>query len=168
MGGKYLDAFGIRNLDLQIEWNRVRPFTYSHKDSVANYTHYNQPLAHPLGSNFRELVGVVRYQPAPKWVFNARLIGYFKGLDSNGANFGGNIFRDYVSRVAETGFKVGSGNRVDCLNAFAVVSYEFRENLFLECSYLYRKISGDKIDTEKTNLFSAGIRMNMYRRDYDF
>jgi hypothetical protein len=168
MGGKYVDAFGIRNLDLQVEWNRVRPFTYSHKDSVANYTHYNQPLAHPLGSNFRELVGIVRYQPTPRWVINARLIGYFKGLDSNNANFGGNIFRDYASRVAETGFKVGSGNRVDCINALAVISYEFRENLFFECSYLYRSLSSGKTESEKTNLISAGIRMNMYRRDYDF
>ena len=47
-GVKYMDAFGIPNLDLQIETNRVRPFTYSHGDTIANYTHYNQPLAHPL------------------------------------------------------------------------------------------------------------------------
>ena len=53
LGAKYIDAFGIKNLDLQLEYNRVRPFTYSHRDSVANYTHYNQPLAHPLGANFR-------------------------------------------------------------------------------------------------------------------
>src|SRR6185369_7292398 len=43
IGAKYVDAFGIKNLDLQLEHNRVRPFTYSHTDSVANYTHYNQP-----------------------------------------------------------------------------------------------------------------------------
>src|SRR5436190_24110407 len=47
-GAKYIDALGIKNLDLQLETNRVRPFTYSHDDSVSNYTHYNQPLAHPL------------------------------------------------------------------------------------------------------------------------
>ncbi|RYY00403.1 MAG: hypothetical protein EOO53_22035, partial [Gammaproteobacteria bacterium] len=57
LGAKYIDAFGISNLDLQAEWNRVRPFTYSHDDSVANYTNYNQPLAHPLGANFNELIG---------------------------------------------------------------------------------------------------------------
>ncbi|MBK8952356.1 MAG: hypothetical protein IPM85_08830 [Chitinophagaceae bacterium] len=48
LGAKYIDAFGIPNLDLQLEHNRVRPFTYSHSDSLANYTHYNQPMAHPL------------------------------------------------------------------------------------------------------------------------
>ncbi len=48
LGAKYIDAFGVKNLDLQLETNLVRPFTYSHFDTVANYTHYNQPLAHPL------------------------------------------------------------------------------------------------------------------------
>lgn len=168
LGAKYIDAFGISNLDLQFEWNRVRPFTYSHKDSVANYTHYNQPLAHPLGANFREVIGVVRYQPASRWFLTARLIGYFKGLDSNAGNYGGDIFRNYVSRIAESGFKVGAGNRIDCLNALAVISYEVRENLFLECSLMMRRISGNKIKSENNQLLSAGIRMNMFRREYDF
>ena len=66
MGVKYIDALGIKNLDLQLEHNRVRPFTYSHRDSVANYTHYNQPLAHPLMENFKEVIAILRYQPAPK------------------------------------------------------------------------------------------------------
>ncbi len=63
VGAKYIDAFGIKNLDLQLEHNRVRPFTYSHFDSVANYTHYNQPMAHPLMANFKEVVAIARYQP---------------------------------------------------------------------------------------------------------
>jgi hypothetical protein len=57
LGAKYINALGIKNLDLQLEYNRVRPFTYSHRDSVANYTHYNQPMAHPLGANFSETIG---------------------------------------------------------------------------------------------------------------
>src|SRR5690606_25694881 len=38
LGAKYIDAFGVNNLDLQVEHNRVRPFTYSHRDSVSTYT----------------------------------------------------------------------------------------------------------------------------------
>ncbi len=82
IGAKYIDAFGIKNLDLQIEHNRVRPFTYSHRDSVANYTHYNQPLAHPLMANFREIIGIARYQPAPKWMVQAKAIFYQQGRDT--------------------------------------------------------------------------------------
>ena len=55
LGGKYFDAFTVKNLDLQGEMNMVRPYTYTHYDSTANYTHYNQPLAHPLGAGFAEV-----------------------------------------------------------------------------------------------------------------
>jgi hypothetical protein len=46
LGENILMRSTYKNLDLQLEHNRVRPFTYSHRDSVANFTHYNQPLAH--------------------------------------------------------------------------------------------------------------------------
>ena len=92
IGAKYIDAFGIKNLDLQLEHNRVRPFTYSHFDSVANYTHYNQPLAHPLMANFQEVIGIARYQPAPKWLIEAKAIFYQQGRDSSAESYGSNIF----------------------------------------------------------------------------
>ena len=92
LGAKYIDAFGVKNLDLQLETNLVRPFTYSHFDTVANYTHYNQPLAHPLMSNIREVVAIARYQPAPKWYLQGRLSGWWGGSDTAGLNFGNNIF----------------------------------------------------------------------------
>ena len=48
LGAKYIDLFNVKNLDVQGEVNIVRPFTYAHTDSVSNYSHFNQPLAHPL------------------------------------------------------------------------------------------------------------------------
>lgn len=168
-GVKYVDAFGIKNLDLQGEMNRVRPFTYSHYDSVANYSHYNQPLAHPLGANFQEFIGIAVYQPAPKWNINAKAIYYYQGLDSAGQNFGGNIFRDYRTRVANDGFKIGSGAKGKCFNGTFLVSYELRQNLFLDASLQHRTY---KIDNQpgssNTTLVTAGIRLNMFKRNYDF
>ncbi|MGV3540640.1 MAG: hypothetical protein ACO1OQ_12580, partial [Rufibacter sp.] len=46
-GAKYIDAFGVSNLDLHGEINIVRPFTYQHEAPYTNYQHYQQPLAHP-------------------------------------------------------------------------------------------------------------------------
>ena len=169
-GGKYVDAFGIKNLDLQGELNRVRPFTYSHNDTIANYTHYNQPLAHPLGANFQELIGIVNYQPAPKWYINARAIYYYKGLDSNGVNSGGNIFKNYNTRLAETGFEIGSGNKATCLNALLEISYEFRQNLFFELTFQQRNIKVQHVSNSNDNstFIGAGIRLNMFKRTYDY
>lgn len=170
LGAKYVDAFGIDNLDLQVEMNRVRPFTYAHYDSVSNYTHYNQPLAHPLGANFQELIGIVHYQPYPKWNLYARAMYFYKGLDSAGANYGGNIFRDYTTRSKDDGFTVGSGSKAKCFNALLNVSYEFRQNLFFEAMMQYRKFTLQGFPNEDSNslLVSAGIRWNIFRRTYDF
>ena len=44
-GMKYINAFGINNLDIQLEGNLVRPFTYTHLSDLTNYQHFQQPLA---------------------------------------------------------------------------------------------------------------------------
>ncbi|MBD0378020.1 MAG: hypothetical protein ICV51_20625, partial [Flavisolibacter sp.] len=110
-GAKYIDAFGIPNLDVQVETNRVRPFTYSHRDSVANYTHYNQPLAHPLGANFNEWIGIARYQPAPKWLLQVKGIYYKQGKDIGNVSYGSNILLPNIGpyRTKEYGYEIGAG-----------------------------------------------------------
>ncbi len=168
-GAKYIDAFGIKNLDLQLETNRVRPFTYSHNDTIANYTHYNQPLAHPLGANFQEFIGILNYQPVPKWTIYAKGIYYYKGLDSFGENFGGNIFEDYTSRTKDNGFEVGSGAKIKVLNALLQVSYEVKQNLFLDLSAQQRNYKFDNVSgTNNTTIVTAGVRLNMFKRVYDY
>ncbi len=164
LGLKYVDAFTIDNLDVQLEGNSVRPFMYSHYDSTANYTHYNQMLAHPLGSNFNEFIGIINYQPVPKVHANFRAIYYMKGLDLNGENFGGNPFELYTTRTENYGYYIGGGDKIKVLNANLRVGYEFRENLFLEANYLYRKQTA----LEPINMFSIGLRWNAPVRNYDY
>lgn len=173
LGIKYIDAFNAKNLDLQVEANIVRPFTYSHNDSVSNFSHYNQPLAHPLGANFDEFILIGRYQPAPKWNVEAKLIYYRQGLDSAGQNFGSNIFLDYTTRPRDYGFKIGSGVLAHCVNASANVSFEAKENLFIDFTAMYRNYTvSNKQATPVTDshsaIFTIGIRANMFRRQYDY
>jgi hypothetical protein len=171
LGGKYINAFSLKNLDLQGEINLVRPFTYSHFDSVANYTHYNQPMAHPLGANFVEAIGIIRYQPHPKWTTSARLIVWKQGTDTADTNFGSNIFMVNSSRPSgDYGYKLPSGPRATGVNAQMLVSYEVRENLFLEGSALIRNFKSgiETIGDRNSSIFTAGIRMNMFRREYDY
>jgi hypothetical protein len=169
VGAKYIDVLGVKNLDVQVETNRVRPFTYSHNDTIANYTHYNQPLAHPLGANFQEFIGILNYQPIPRLTVYARAIYYKQGLDSNGVNFGGNIFRDYTTRIANNGFEVGSGRKATCLNATFQVTYELKENLMFDLSLLQRtyEIAG-LAGNNKSTTISLGLRLNMFKKNYDF
>lgn len=178
LGAKYVDAFRIKNLDLQVEMNRVRPFTYSHRDSVANFTHYNQPMAHPLMANFGEYIGMVRYQPAPKWMIQAKAIVYQQGRDSvavgtpNFSSFGSNIFLPNVPpyRTRDYGFDIGSGWKTNVFYGSLLVSYEWKENLFFELFGSYRKqdTKTPPITSENSTVVSLGIRWNMHRREFDF
>ena len=173
LGIKYIDAFDVKNLDLQFETNIVRPFTYSHNDSVSNFSHYNQPLAHPLGANFDEFIAIAKYQPAPKWNMEGKLIYYRQGLDSAGQNFGSNLFENYETRPRDYGFKIGSGVLANCVNASATVSYEAKENLFIDLSAMYRNYKVDNtlattVPNSNSAMFTLGIRMNMFRRQYDY
>lgn len=172
VGAKYIDAFGIPNLDLQVEHNRVRPFTYSHNDSVANYTHYNQPLAHPLGANFSEFIGIARYQPAPKWLVQGKLIYYTQGRDSSAQSYGSNIFYPNIPpfRTGDYGYSIGSGWKTNVFLASFLLSYEWRENLFVELSGQYRKLDTKTtpIVSTSSTIISFGVRWNLARRDFDF
>ena len=170
LGGKYIDVFKIRNLDIQGELNWVRPFSYSHYDSVSNYTHYNQPLAHPLGANFVEAIGIIRYQPHPKWTSSARLIVWRQGLDTATINFGGNIFKLNGTRSADYGYTIPSGVPATGINAQLLISYEPKENIFLDVSLLVRRLNSTELPSvdRNTMVFTAGLRMNMFRREYDY
>lgn len=169
LGFKYIDVADIQNLDLQVEMNRVRPFTYSHFDSVSNYTHYNQPLAHPLGANFNEVIAIVRYQPTGKLNLMARLIYWKQGLDSaNGRNFGSDIFRlNGDRRRGDFGYTLGAGVKSTGLNASFIASYELRENIFIDANVLLRQFKRGTT-TQNTTLFGLGVRMNLWTREYDY
>ena len=54
--------FGISNLTLQVEYNSVGAYTYSSDIRLQSYSNYNEPLAHPLGAGFNEIVGIINYK----------------------------------------------------------------------------------------------------------
>jgi hypothetical protein len=169
LGAKYIDAFGLSNLDLQGEWNRVRPFTYSHTDSVANYTHNNQPLAHPLGASFNELIGIVRCQPTPRLLVQAKAIYFKQGRDTSTANFGSNIFLPNSLKPSEYGFNIGSPSAVKVGYASLLLSYQLKPNLFIEVNAVHRKETAVRTGLDKaTTVVYFGLRWNMHRREFDF
>ncbi len=172
VGAKYINALGIKNLDLQLEYNRVRPFTYSHGDSVANYTHYNQPMAHPLGANFSETIGILRYQPAPKWTLLAKAMYWKQGLDTGSRSFGSNIFLPNTAppRQGDYGYVIVSGIESTTTFLSFLLSYELKENLFIEASVTNRKfdVPANTSQSTSTTIVAFGIRWNMHQRVFEF
>lgn len=168
VGFKYIDFLGIDNLDFQAEANVARPFIYSHFSTYSNYVHYNTPMAHPLGANFKELLLIGRYQPFPRIFVTFSYLNAIKGLDFeiNGGNYGGDILRlNSDSRAAEYNNTIGQGKKTQTQVFDTVLSFMLRHNLFLEGHLMKRfyKIPTTQTQEEETYL-SAAIRWNIGRK----
>ena len=107
-GNKIAGQVGLRwnkpgkGLEVLAEINVARPFIYSHGSSIQAWTHLNQSMAHPLGSNFVESCLRIRYVKRLWCVteqLNAAATGRDYDVDRDGAidNFGGNITRSYAN-----------------------------------------------------------------------
>jgi len=168
-GVKYVNAFGLDHLDMQVEHNRARPFTYAHYDPANSYTHYNQPLAHPLGANFAETLLLLRWQPVSRLSLQARLIHARTGDNIPTRNWGTNPLLDYNTRVQDYENEIGQGvaAKIDLFGLDA--SWALWHNVFVDVKFLYRKKdSEDNARDFSTKVFGAGIRINMWNPNMDF
>lgn len=168
-GAKYINALGVDHLDLQAELNLARPYTYTHYDSTASYAHYNQPLAHPLGANFREMIFLARYQPIHKLTFEARMIRAKVGEDAAGMNYGNNILLPNETRISDYGNELlqGVGAQINIIGLD--VSYQLFHNVFLDLHFFSRKKDSDNNALDLTTRYiGGGIRANINRQRMDF
>lgn len=168
-GVKVVDLANVPNLDLQLEMNLARPYTYTHFNISQNYTHYSQPLAHPLGANFTEAVAIIRYQPWNR--MNIRLtVSYAEtGLDSAGRNYGADLFKSYDTHYQDYGNRIGQGDKTKIAYAECYISYMFRHNLFLYASGIYRKSSSLSGNYNRDEMIaSLGLRLNIPYRSFHF
>ncbi len=168
-GIKYIDVMGVSNLDLQLETNMVRPYTYSHGTEYGSYTNYRQSLAHPLGANFTELIAIVRYQPIPRLNLNAKVINITVGRDGAGENWGSNILKDNGTRQQTYNNQIGQGNSNTILMVNMTASYMLKHNLFLDACHIIRNSKSNlSFYNTNTSITSLALRWNIPQRLYDF
>ncbi|MFP4844174.1 gliding motility protein RemB [Winogradskyella sp. PE311] len=177
LGVKYFNAFKVDNLLLQAEYNQVRPYTYSHNSIILNYAHFNQPMAHLWGSNFRELVLIGRYN-YKRWFGDAKIVMGQRGFDFNtpedNFNYGGNIYADEDSRNANTGITIGQGNKTNSFMTELQAGYLLNPatNLKVFTNIIYRDFNPEAITASTTNSntlwFSVGLRTDLFNWYNDF
>lgn len=168
-GLKYIDVLGVNNLDAQLEVNVVRPYTYSHNTQYGSYTNYRQPFAHPLGANFKELIGIVRYQPIPKLNVIAKAIYSEIGRDTTGVNWGSDLLKSNATREQEFGNTIGQGLLTKVTYLDLTASYMLKHNLFIDMKLIRRDSAIPQISgTNNTTITSLALRWNIGQRLYDF
>ncbi|MEZ4720575.1 MAG: hypothetical protein R2813_01710 [Flavobacteriales bacterium] len=169
LGMKYHEPLGWKNSTALVEFNVARPYIYGHANPNQSYTHMNQPLAHPLGANFIEWVGMVMWQPKHRWHTSLQAIYSRKGYTNNLYNMGENPAISNIDIVQSNkifGYTITQGKRVDVANARVEVGYTLVENwnLRLESAVHYR---WQRANTNVRDLafFTMGIRTGLWN-DY--
>ncbi len=146
-GAKYFDAFGIKNLFLQLEYNKAEFYLYGNPPRVSGnqmYYHYNQRIANMPVTNewlviadykYKRFLANVRWHEQQFNVFNTQL--YYKNSFVN-ANIGYLINPSY--------------------------------NLHINLGYIYRYQNFNTFNgtSFSTNYLYVGFRTNLYNTYFDF
>jgi hypothetical protein len=142
-GMKVIDLFGIETLDLQAEYNRVRPHVYQHFNTASNYTHFGQYLGHTNGANLQDVNLILRYHPFPNWNLYLRFSRLAKGLDQNGLNYGGDVrISDQFNRFSDEP-ALGQGLALRVSQLYGRLSYQLLgTDIYLEAEGRYRVENG--------------------------
>ena len=177
LGAKYFNAFNVENLYLQLEYNRVRPYTYSHNEIVLNYGHQNQSLAHLWGANFSELIAIARYKKN-RWYGHLKLIAGKRGFELEedlNPFYGSDIYGNDEERISDTGNEMYQGNTADFLYGELELGYIVNPatNLKVYANFINRNIKPELDDTfinfqENTTWLNFGFRTDLFNWYYDF
>jgi hypothetical protein len=173
LGLNYYNAFGIENLQLKQEVNWARPYTFSHKEPLQNYGHFNQPIGHSWGSNFWESVSIIRYR-YKRLFADAKIIYGKKGYDTADTNWGGDIYKSYQTRQQDYGNKIAQGNTGTLffanLKGGYIVNPAINLKLFVDFTYRDFKIIEETSFLKNSSgaIISFGIRTDLFNTYYDF
>ena len=178
-GVKSYNCFGIKNLFLQGEFNLVRPYMYSHWSGESNYAHLNQPLAHPWGGNFYEIVARAQYN-YKRFYFQYKMNYGQWGDDIITENgefqyYGHDIYHNYIDHYHIDGkplyghyMLTGEKNTLLMNNFVAswIVNPSYNLNVFAEITHRNQTIEGG--DSFNDFIISFGIRTTLDNKYYDF
>jgi hypothetical protein len=180
LGWKFFDFLGMKNLTWQNELNIVRPYTYGHFTADQSYTHYAQPLAHPLGANFIENVQFLRYRYR-RWGIEAKILLAQYGadtlrLDGTMSNWGQNPFVGtaeigsgplMVPDIYGNTITQGLKNTVMFTDLTASYLINTRTNMRLEAGVSRRTQENARVNTSTIWLFFS-FKTSISNRYYDF
>lgn len=173
IGLKYFDAFKVKNLYLQLEYNQIRPYTFSHGDPIFNYGHYGEAIAHAWGANFREGILIARYHK-DRWAANLKSVIGVKGFDADGLNHGGDIFKSYNDRVMDYGNEIAQGTKATIFNTDLQVSYLINPatDLKVFTGLVFRQFTPEEplphFQENTTTWFTFGLKVDLFNWYLDF
>ena len=173
IGLKYLNALGLKNLNFRLEYNTIRPYMYQHIRPLTNYGHFQQPIAHPWGANLSEVVFQTHYRY--KRIIADLQFTYGKtGLDTNGSNWGKNIYLSYYTREQDDNNEIAQGLTNTVIYVEARLAYLLNPsyNLRFELGAVLRRQSFENPAFSSSNYSKpylyVGLRTGLFNNYFDF
>jgi hypothetical protein len=176
-GFKSYNLFNIKNLFWLIEYNRVRPFTYSHGNSTENWGNMYQAMAHPLGANFTEQISILKY-PYKRFIFKFKMIFSQHGINSffyndyipfgdytQQPNYGGDIYVSYNDRINEYGNTQNQGD----LQKLSIIDLSASYLLVSDWNLYFNFGVNNRNFNSNNNLFIYfSFKTNLYNNEIDY
>jgi hypothetical protein len=155
LGFRGSDLFKVNALNYLVEYNTAKPYTYSNQYPLVNYEQLDEPLADPLGANFKEVLGILNYSLG-RFDFQGELVYAKYGLNIGNLNYGENIL---LPEVTSLGDNTGQGLSTSFKYAEGRISFLInpKTNLRLEAGAILRQEENVQSDN-KTVWITFGLR----------
>jgi hypothetical protein len=139
----HLVDIGLPRTDMRVEFARMRPFLYSHSETINSYTHFGDVMGHPAGPNAWNLFIESSWIASRKMTLTVVADITHQGVNTD-ETFGSDPNVSYDSRACEIGNDFLQGNLVKASAVAGLMSYEasriysstFRPHSFLPCRKL--------------------------------
>jgi len=147
IGGYYVDAASIPNLDVRLEYARVRPYTYSHIYDLNGYRHYTTGLGHRIGPNADDLYLELVYRYSRRLKMKSFYEVRRHGANADSVNTGGSMFAPHRFGDSETASFL-DGILEKTTGAGVNVSYELAREFYIRLQYNYYWAHFDRPDEQ--------------------
>ncbi len=156
-GCYYVNVATVKNLDLRVEYARLRPYVYSHKLPISTYQHFTTTLGHRIGPNSDDLMVQLKYRFSKALVTEVIFEQQRWGDNTESYNAGREITRDRAPEEPEyLDFLSGQLNRG--VNLTGRIQYELFRNCNFGFCYQWSQLNRSAAET------SVGVQQ--YRQEF--
>lgn len=148
-------------IDIRVEYTRLRPYLYAHREPLNAYTHYRDVLGHPAGPNAVDVLVEIEARPLDRFTSRITMYRTVRGRDTLGVNMGSNPLLSNSTRPADRDVAILQGIREVTVYVDALASYEILPRLYADLRLTYGSTDDDLLGLERFVQPMLGIRWGL-------
>lgn len=161
---------GISGLTALAEYSYLRPYVYSHDNTLKAYGNLYASLGHPLGGNSTEAIFILNYIDRRAGV-QAKVSSAKYGVDTTAFSLGHMVYSPYTTRPVgqDYGNEMYQGRKVSLFIAALTGYYIFHasNNIRFQCTVAYRRTTVGSVMKDGFSI-DLGIKTLIYDESIDY